>query len=334
MILVTGGTGLVGSHLLYELAKRGEKVKALIRNKRSLAAVKKVFSFYSDQAELLFESIEWVIGDVLDMYSLNEAFMGISKVYHCAAIVSIGGKKKNDLIAANVTGTEYVVNLCLNHKIKKFCHVSSIAALGNSLNGELIDEETSWSSSKTHSAYSISKYKSEMEVWRAVQEGLNAVIVNPSVIIGPGFWNSGSGALFKKASLGMKYYTTGSTGFVDVRDVVECMIELMENEITNERFIINSENLNYKELFTKISEAIGVKAPIKEATKNILQIAGVFDSIANKIGLKKKEITRDVIKASISKSMYTNYKIKNTLGKTFISIDKSIEDTAEKLRKN
>ena len=332
MILVTGGTGLVGSHLLFELAQMEEPVRVLIRNRDKIELVKKIFSYYSDDSENLIQKIDWVEGDILDLYSLNEAFTNIKKVYHCAAVVSFDGKDKSELINANVQGTENVVNLCLSNNIEKLCHVSSIASLGGSLNGDFIDENSKWTSSKNHSAYSASKYKSEMEVWRGIQEGLNAVIVNPSVILGPGFWNSGSGSLFTKAAKGMRYFTSGATGFIDVRDVADVMVKLMESEISAERFILSAENIYYKDLFDKVAEAMKVAKPKREATKNLLNLAVLLDGVASKLGLKKREITKDIVRSSMSVSGYTNEKVIKAIGKTFIAIDKSINDIAEKFK--
>jgi len=333
MILVTGGTGLVGSHLLFDLVKQDKQVRAIIRNKNKINQVKKIFSYYSDDFENLIQKIEWVEGDVLDLYSLDQAFADIEKVYHCAAIVSFDGKDKAQIINANVQGTENIVNLCLEKNLEKLCHVSSIASLGASINGNLIDENSKWSTSKNYSAYSISKYKSEMEVWRGIQEGLNAVIVNPSVILGPGFWNSGSGSLFTKAAKGMKYYTSGGTGFIDVSDVSTVMIQLMESEITGERFVLNAENLKYKDLFDLIADEMGVVKPKKEATESLLKIAAIADNVASKLKIKKREITKDVVRSSISVSKYSNNKITNEIGIKFIPIKESIRSIAEKYKK-
>ena len=333
MILVTGGTGLVGSHLLYDLVKKDEPVRAIIRKKEKIELVKKIFSYYSDDSEKLIQKIDWVEGNVLDLYSLERSFDDVKKVYHCAALVSFNGKDKSELINANVQGTENVVNLCLRKEIEKLCHVSSIASLGGNINGELIDEDSKWISSKNRSAYSISKYKSEMEVWRGVQEGLNAVIVNPAVILGPGIWNSGSGSLFSKAAKGMKYFTNGATGFVDVRDVSESMIRLMESDISAQRFILNAKNLSYKDLFEKTSEAMNVTKPKKEASQKLLNLAVFLDFIAGTLGIKEREITKEVIKSSTSISKYSNEKVKKTMGKNFIPIEKSIGDIAEKFKK-
>lgn len=332
MILVTGGTGLVGSHLLYELVQQNEPVRAIIRNRNKIDQVKKVFAYYSNDSESLIQKINWVDGDLLDIYSLNNAFKDIKKVYHCAAIVSFDGKNKTQMIEANVQGTENVVNLCLANQIEKLCHVSSIASLGGAVNGEIINEDSKWTSSKNHSAYSASKFKSEMEVWRGIQEGLNAVIVNPSVIMGPGFWKSGSGSLFAKAANGMKYFTSGATGFVDVRDVSSAMISLMKGEISAERFILNAENISYKDLFEKIAEVMNVPKPKKEASINLLKLAVLIDSVAGVLKIKKREITKEIIRSSTSISKYSNEKIKKTIGIDFIPIEKSIGDIAYKFK--
>lgn len=332
MILVTGGTGLVGSHLLFDLVKQDKPVRAIIRDKNKINQVKKIFSYYSNDFEDLIQKVDWVVGDILDLYSLEQAFADVQKVYHCAAIVSFDGNDKAQLINANVEGTANVVNLSLENNIEKLCHVSSIASLGGSLNSDLVDENSKWSTSKNDSAYSISKYESEMEVWRGVQEGLNAVIVNPSVILGAGFWNSGSGSLFSKAAKGMKYFTSGGTGFVDVKDVTYAMVQLMESEIAGERFVLNSENLKYKDLFDLIADEIGVAKPKKEATESLLKIAVLADTIASKLKIKKREITKDVVRSSMSVSSYSNNKILNEIGIKFIPINESIRRIAEKYK--
>jgi nucleoside-diphosphate-sugar epimerase len=332
MILVTGGTGLVGSHLLYALVQQNDSVRAIIRNRNKIDQVKKVFAYYSDDPESLISKIEWVDGDVLDLFSLSKAFNDVKKVYHCAAVVSFDGKNKTQMIEANVQGTENVVNVCLNHQIDKLCHVSSIASLGGAVNGEIINENTKWTTSKNRSVYSESKFKSEMEVWRGIQEGLNAVIVNPSVILGPGFWESGSGSLFAKAAKGMKYYTSGATGFVDVRDVADAMVKLMESNISSERFVLNSENLSYKALFDMIAEIMQIEKPKIEATISLLKLAAFLDLFASKIRIKKQEITKQVAISSLSVSKYSNEKIKKTFGIDFIPIEKSISEMAEKFK--
>lgn len=334
MILVTGATGLIGSHLLYDLITKDFTVRALYRNPKKLDQVKKVFSYYADNYQILFDKIEWVYGDLLDVCSLDKAFEGISKVYHCGAKVAIGGKNKEQLIQNNVIATENMVNLSVQYGVDKLCHVSSVASLGGPVNGELITEESKWTSTKNHSAYAVSKFKSEMEVWRGIQEGLNAVIVNPSVVLGPGFWNAGSGSLFTRATKETKYYTTGTTGFVDVRDVAEIMIKLMESDIAEECFILNAENVSYKSLFSDVADAMNVKKPIKQVTKKMLKTISVLEYVVSSVGIKKRELTKDVVRASFSESNYSNEKIKKALGFEFRSIKTSIEDTADKFKKD
>lgn len=333
MILVTGGTGLVGSHLLFELVQKETAIKAIIRDKKKIQFVEKVFSYYTDKPKDLLHKIQWVEADLFDRLKLEEAFTGVKKVYHCAAIVQIGGSGKQEIIDINTELTETIVNLCLQNNIDKLCHVSSIASLGGAVNGELITEESKWIASKEHSAYSVSKFKSEMEVWRGIQEGLKAVIVNPSVILGPGFWESSSGALFTKAAKGMKFYTAGATGFVDVRDVAKAMVLLMDSNVENERFILNAENLSYKNLFNLVANEMNISGPSVQAGKGLLRLAFTLDYIASKLGIKKQEITKDIVRAGNSVSMFSNDKIKNTFDYKFISVENSVKDIADIFKK-
>ena len=334
MILVTGGTGLVGSHLLYELVSKGSSVKAIIRNKSNIEKVRKVFSYYSSSFNELIEKIEWIEGDVLDLVSLEEAFEKISIVYHCAAVVSFNNKNKFELLKTNIEGTENIVNLCLEKNIEKLCYVSSVAAIGSTENGDQVTEKEMWIPADDHSIYSISKFKSEMDVWRGAQEGLNTVIVNPSVILGPGFWESGSGEIIKKGSRGMLFYTLGKTGFVDVRDVVSCMIQLTESNITGERFILNSENLSYKEIFSEISSAFEVKKPKYNADRKLMTFAYYMDSLLSILRIKKQEITKSIVKSSLNKTEYENKKIKEALGFEFIPIKETIRFAVEKFNQD
>lgn len=281
MILVTGGTGLVGSHLLFKLVNsdRNEKVRATYRREKTLKRVKHVFSYYTDAAEALFEKIEWVKADLNDIPTLQIAFNDITHVYHCAAFVSFEPDKYRMLRRINIIGTANIVNLCISNHIKKLCYVSSIAALGHHNNPEkLIDENTAWNPEDDNSVYAITKYGAELEVWRGTQEGLDAVVLNPGVILGAGYWNGGSsGNLFKLIGNGMRYYTTGIKGYVDVWDVVNTMHQLMNSTIKNEAFILVSENLSFKIFQTKTAVALDVKPPNKEAKPWLLAIVWRLD---------------------------------------------------------
>ncbi len=256
MIFVTGGTGLVGAHLLFELTKAGKKVKALKRKTSKLQQVLKTFSYYSPNAQELFEQIEWVNGDIFDYYSLEKILVGVSEIYHCAAIVSFVSEERQQMISNNVEGTANLVNAAIENGVKKICHVSSIAALGKNQNEEAVTEETNWIPLKKNSGYSESKFFSETEIWRGTEEGLDAIIVNPSIILGPANWENGSAKIFKTVWDGMKFYTKGVTGFIDVHDVVKPMIQLMDEKnfetCKNQRYLLSSENLSYQNIFSQI----------------------------------------------------------------------------------
>lgn len=209
MILVTGGTGLVGSHLLYALLQKGQQVRAIHRKGSDLNNVKKIFGYYSEDAASLFNSIEWMEANITNIPQLEDAFKGVTQVYHAAAYVDFKPKNYYKLKKANIEGTANIVNLCLTFKVEKLCYVSSIATLGTPVNGQPITEETHWNPESQNSVYAITKFGAEMEVWRGSQEGLKTVIVNPGVILGEGLWHKGSGSIVKRVAKGLTYYTTG-----------------------------------------------------------------------------------------------------------------------------
>ncbi|WP_323028241.1 NAD-dependent epimerase/dehydratase family protein [Gelidibacter japonicus] len=331
MILVTGGTGLVGSHLLYKLLKTNNKVRAIYRREHKLALVKKVFSYYSADDESLFEQIEWVEADITDIPALQRAFQDIDYVYHCAAFVSFEPDKYHVLRKINIEGTANVVNLCLSHQVKKLCYVSSIAAIGHQQNPQqLITEDTNWNQDADNSVYAITKYGAEIEVWRGTQEGIDAVIINPGIIIGPGFWNSGgSSSLIKKIYKGMPYYTHGVTAYVDVDDVVRAMVLLMQSPIKNERFIVISENLSFKEFQQQTALALGVKPASKEATPLILGLGWRLDWLNRLLTGKRRRLSRQMTRSARSITKYDASKIKNALDFKFKPMQVSIEDTCQ-----
>lgn len=329
MILVTGGTGLVGSHLLFKLTQKGHRVRAIFRNDKKIEAVKHVFSYYTDNVDAYFSKIEWVEGDITDIPKLTEAFKGITHVYHCAAFISFDPNYYHSLRQINIEGTANVVNLCISKNVEKLCYVSSIAAVGNEPSEALITEESSWNKDEDHSVYAITKYGAEMEVWRACQEGLDVVIVNPGVIIGPGFWRFGSGGFFKRIFKGLKYYTTGTTGYVSVDDVVNIMTLLMDGNIKNERYIVIAENLSFQSFFTKIANALNVEAPKKKASPLLLQIAWRMDWLRSKIKDKHRRLVRHSVNSIQSITDYDNSKIKRDLNYEFNSVDSAISSTSQ-----
>ncbi len=272
MILLTGATGLLGSHIAYELVSKGEKIRALKRKGSSIALTEKIFRFYSNNEKTLLDKIEWVDGDLLDLGSLEDAMEGINHVYHCAAIISFIPKEKDKMLQANIEGTANVVNAAMHAGVKKFCHISSIAALGTTLDGSFINEDVWWENDPQNSHYAISKYTSEREVWRATEEGMDVVILNPAFILGPGDGSKSSTEVFGVLKKGNSWFTNGVNGYVDVRDVASAAKKLMESDVKNQRFILSAENFTYREFFDKVLEAFGKPKTKHEAGKFSLAI--------------------------------------------------------------
>jgi nucleoside-diphosphate-sugar epimerase len=329
MILVTGGTGLVGAHLLLHLIESGsigsEKVRAIYRDAKSIEKTKNLFSLYRKLD--LFNTIEWIQADIIDIPALEKAFEGIDYVYHCAAMISFDPKDEDLIRKINIEGTANIVNFCIANSIKKLCFVSSTAALGDLASHEkVVTEETEWNPEKSHSDYAISKYGAEMEIWRGQQEGLQVIILNPGVIIGPGFWEQGSGQLFAKVKNGLLFYTLGSTGFVAVPDVVRIATQLMKSEIHNERFTLIAKNIIFQDILNSIADALLVKRPAIHAKPLFMKIFWKIDWILSNIFMQKRKLTSATAKASYSKNEYSNEKITNALNTEFLDIHQYIKE--------
>lgn len=314
MILVTGATGFLGSELIHQLTRQGIKLRAL---KRTGSAI----------PDLIKDNglVEWVIADINNLSDLEDAFEGVGQVYHCAALVSFNPKDKAKLLRVNIEGTANIVNLCMASGAR-LLHVSSVAALGNAKKGELITEKDFWEYDVKAHSYAVSKYEGEMEVWRGIAEGLDALIVNPSVIIGAAAGFEGSGAIFKLVKDGLSFYTRGATGIVDVADVAKSMIALMDSPATAERFILSSENYHYKQFFGEIARGYGVKPPAREARPWMLAIAWRAAKLASLFRGKPASLTSDAARSSLNESLYSNEKIKAAIGITFKPLKQSIEE--------
>lgn len=307
MILVTGGTGLVGSHLLLKLTQAGHRPRATYRAENRIEITKKVFSYYTDD-EALFNAIDWVECDILDLISLANVFKGITHVYHAAAFISFDPRDYSKLLKINIEGTTNVVNLSIGNHIEKLCYVSSIAAIGDSVGNIPVKESNEWNDA-TNSGYAVSKYAAEMEVWRASQEGVPAVIVNPGVILGPGFWKSGSGLFFYAATKESDYYLPNGTGFVSVHDVVTAMVDLMESTIQNERFILVNENWSYKTLNKILATGLNKKAASKELKTWMLEIFWRIDWFKSKLTGSRRRLSRHSALILNKTALYDNSKI-------------------------
>lgn len=314
MVLVTGGAGLLGKELITQLLAQGRQVRA-IYNKTPLA------DFRSANLE------QWQC-NILDVVGLEEAMQGIEQVYHCAAIVTFNPKRKMEMFKVNIEGTANVVNAALEVGVKKMVYVSSVAALGRIREDEIINETMNWTEETSNSNYGQSKYLAEMEVWRGIGEGLNAVMVNPVVILGAGDWDGGSSQLFKNVYNEFPWYAEGTTGFVDVRDVVKAMLQLMESDITAQRFIISAENKSFQELFNLIANAFGKKAPHKKVTPLIAALVWRLEAIKSKFTKKDPLITKETAKTAMAKVNFDNSKLKKYLPDfKYRKIEDTINDT-------
>jgi len=315
MILLTGGTGLVGSHLLFELVSGGRKVRALKRAGSHTELVKRLFCWYDpDRGEALFDAVEWVEGDLNDIMSLQESMKDVRFIYHCAAVVSFMPEDRQIMMKANVEGTANLVNVALLNKVKKFCHCSSVAALGMPQKDNLVHESLVWKTSARNSWYAISKYGSEREVWRGAEEGMPVVIVNPTVVIGPGDPARSSAQLYQSVKNGMKFYTSGVTGFVDARDVATAMVQLMESNIRHERFILSSEDLSYKELFSLFAHYSGVQGPKYRAGRFLSEMAWRLERMRSFMTGQKPLLSKETARNANIRRYFSNDKVKKALG--------------------
>ena len=325
MNLITGATGLVGSHLTLHLVENGEAVRALYRNQEGLEKTKALFLLYNKSE--LFPKIEWIQGDITDISSLEMAFDNVENVYHCAAIISFDPNEENAIRKINIEGTANIVNFSIANGIKKLCYISSIAALGEKKLGEkTISETNEWNPEKAHSDYAISKYGAEMEVWRGRQEGLQVVILNPGIILGPGFWNQGSGVIFNKTLGDFRLFTNGTTGYVAVNDIVKIANILMKKDCNGERYVIVSENLTFRKIQYLISDALLEKKPPVFVAKWICEIACRLDWILNTFFFQKRQLSSDGVRALHGNEIFYNKKIIDFIDYEFQGIETAIAE--------
>lgn len=325
MNVVTGATGLLGSHLLYALTRRGEKCRAVYRDEKRIQQVRQVFTHYAaEQSEDLLQLVEWCKGDILDIPFLEEIIQEGDRVYHCAAIVSFDKKDFKQMIRVNRYGTENVVNVCLAKNAKKLCHVSSTAAIGSGK--DPIDESCMWKNGPEVSGYSVSKYSAEKEVWRGIEEGLDAVMVNPCVIFGAGNWNDSSLAIFKNVAKGNRFYPTGSNATVDARDVAEIMIRLMHSDISAQRYLCIGSNQSLKELMTVIAEEIGVRPPSKAVSKTFVNTIRLITSFFVFFIGKRPPLSKENVNSLFGHRRYSAAKIERELDFTFRPLAEQVQN--------
>jgi dihydroflavonol-4-reductase len=324
--LVTGATGLVGTHILVDLLKNGEYVRATKTSNSNLELVKKILKYY--ELEEHFEKIEWVDLDVLDISQCIDAVKDIDHVYHSAAIVSFLKKEREMMYKINIEGTANIVNACLAENVKKIGFISSVAAIGRN-KSNTYSEKNKWSTNKDNSHYSITKYKSENEIWRGVQEGLDAVITNPGIILGPGDWNRSSTTFFKSVKKGLPYFPVGKNGFVDVRDVSRTIIQLTKSKVNAEKYIIVAKNCSYEQIFKTIASSFNIPIPSKKASPFLLEVAWRFAGIKTLFSSRKPSITKETARTSSMENIYENNKIIDELSYKFNSIEDAIKNATD-----
>lgn len=334
MILVTGGTGLLGSHLVIDLFKKGESIRVLSRQSDWPVSFKNLLDFYDIDRQAFDLKVTLCSGDICDIVSIQDALSECEYVYHCAGLVSFEQSDYNALMQINVVGTANVINACLScEKIKKLCYVSSTAALSKNQKGGLIREDGNWTRDNTSTNYAKSKFLAEREVWRGQEEGLNTVIVNPCVILGPCDWNLSSGAIFKNGWKGIKYHTRGGNAFVDVRDVSNIMIQLMSSSISEDRFLLIGENLSFKSLLQQVNSAFGNSKETKLASPFMTGIGRRLEALRCYITGTRPRITKETAKSANQTNEFSNQKIKSLLNHEFIPIKESIGFAARFFKK-
>lgn len=316
-VLVTGGTGFLGAYVIKQLVENGYAVRAIRRTG--------MLPHFIPPA--ILGKVEWIMGDVLDVVGLEEAMADVDGVVHAAAKVSFSKRDRHELFTTNVEGTANVVNAALTQHIRRLVHVSSVAALGRTGLGEKVTEEKVWEESKYNTSYAVSKFRGEIEVWRGIGEGLQAVVVNPSTILGYGDWDSSSCALFRSAFREFPWYTEGINGFVDVEDTARAIVSLLESDIVGERYILNGDNWTFRRLFETIAAGFGKRPPSREATPFLAGIAWRTARLKSMFSGQPSMLTRESARVARSSTYFDNSKILQQLqGFHFTPLEVSIRE--------
>ncbi len=323
-VLVTGGTGFLGAYIIDELVQQGYAVRALRRKSSKLP-------FFIPQTT--WDKVEWVEGDILDVVSLQDALEGVDAVIHSAAVVSFAKEDRRQMYQVNVAGTANVMNMALEAGVKRVVHISSVAALGRTADGGMVDEDKKWEDTKINTHYAKSKYRGELEVWRAMGEGLPAVILNPSTILGYGDWHSSSSAIFRNMYNGFPWYSPGINGFVAVRDVARATVAMLQNDITESRFIVNGDNWPFKKLLETIADGFNRRRPHRQTTPLLAAVAWRMEKIKSFFSGHKPLLTKESARVAHSKTRFNNQKILNTLpGFQFTPLELAIHEACEQYK--
>ncbi len=317
MNLVTGATGIVGSHVVLALLKQNLPVIAARQPGSDLGKVKKLFSYYTDDYEELFSRIHWVTLDVRDIFDIEAALEGVDQVYHCAGFVSFQKKDRKKLFEINEKGTRNMVDACLQKGVRSLCHVSSIATINNLDYSSDLTEDVFWKTSGRESDYALSKYNGEREVWRGIEEGLHAVIVNPGVVLSPGFWDQSSSRLFKACYDGNRFYTNGLAAYVAAEDVAKAMLALVKEQKFGQRYIVVENNYTFHNILCTIQARFKKPEPSINASAQLLYLASFLEKIKSLLTNKPPKMNKAMIHSALNKQIFSNRKIRTALGMQF-----------------
>jgi dihydroflavonol-4-reductase len=317
-ILITGATGFLGSYILRKLSSEGYK---------NIVCIKRPDS--SLEMSIGITDVEWATGDIMDIGFLDEITKGVDIIIHAAAIVTFDPRSFKKMITTAMEGTANLVNAALCNGVSKFVHISSVAALGRRRKEETISEKNIFSKSKYDTTYGLSKFLAEQEVWRGHAEGLNTTILNPSMVLGAGKWHDSSVQIFKRVNDGLKYFPSGMTGWVDVRDVATVVFQSMTSQYNGERYIISSGNHTYQSIFEKIANHLHVHAPKQSLSSRMGNLLWRLESVRSWLLSQKPVITRETVVSMSAKSQYVNEKSVQELNLRYTTIEKTIEDTCE-----
>lgn len=323
IILVTGGTGFLGAYIIKNLVEKGHRVRALRRSS--------ALPFFISEA--VWQQVEWVEGDILDVVSLDEAMEGVTGVIHSAALVSFSRSDRERMTQVNLEGTANVVNAAVEHGVQRFIHISSVAALGRTPKSEHVTEERKWEENSSNTHYAVTKHRAELEVWRGFAEDLPGVILNPSTILGFGNWHHSSCAIFKNVYKEFPWYTEGINGFVGVEDVAEAAVRLLNSSLTEKRFIINGDNWSFQQLFNTIADGFGKRKPYRKATPLLGEIAWRLERAKHLFTDGKPLLTRESARVAHSRTQFNNAALLKALpGFSFTPLEAVIRDACTKYK--
>jgi dihydroflavonol-4-reductase len=311
--------------LLYRFRESGKNIIATYRDLKSLDKTREIFESYEKGAGAQVDYFQWKQSDILEIPSLEIAMQNVTTVYHCAA--AIDHLPFEEMKNINMRGTENVINVALAAGVKKFCHVSSIAALGEAVGNRAVNEDDFFNLDGLNTNYAITKFGAEMEAWRGTQEDMDVIIINPGVIIGEGNWKSGSGQLISKTASGNKFYTNGSSGFIDVRDVTKAMKYLTESDLKNDRYILVSENKTYREVLDLIALSLQKPKPNIQLKSGVLKLISHLLKVPNLLGFSTR-LSMAKVQSMTSKTKYSNTKIRKILNFELTPLEETIDRVA------